>query len=190
VTSPNRKYRAVATTRFGGVRLIKRTKKGFSWNGSPKNSSIFMTIDEVNAAHKWANRQKAKTFRILRPGQYSHLRLDPSTKWPLDKKLLRRLNAVGRKINRIVYIKSGHRTLAEQTAFWNHFQKYGYPRAAYPNSRAPHIRGVAADCGVLDRKGNYSSLGLNPAAKKAAEALGLRAWVAQEPWHWARAETY
>ena len=149
-----------------------------------------MNAAEIKEAREWAKKKKAKTFRILQPGQYSHLRLDPSTKWPLDKKLLRRLNAVGRKISRIIYIKSGHRTLAEQQAFWNHYQKYGWPKAAYPNSRAPHIRGVAADCGVLDRKGNYSSLGLNAKAKKEAERRGLRAWVGGEPWHWARAETY
>ncbi len=188
--STDRKFRAVATTRFGGVRLIKRTKDGFAWRGSPKNTSILMTAREADAAQKWAKKKKAKTFRILRPGEYSHLRLDPTTKWPLDKKLLRRLNAVGRKISRIIYIKSGHRTLAEQTYFWNHYQKYGWPRAAYPNSGAPHIRGVAADCGVLDRKGNYSSLGLNPSAKKAAETLGLRMWVGGEPWHIQRQETY
>lgn len=186
----DRKYRVVATTRLGGVHLIYRTKKGFTWNPNPKHGVTWMTHAEVEQARAWARKKKAKTFRVLKQGEWSHLRLDPTTRWPTDKQLLRRLNAVGKKMNRIIYIKSGHRTLAEQWGFWNHFQKYGWPTAAYPNGNAPHIRGVAADCGIIERNGQYRSLGLNSRAKKAAESLGLRAWVGGEPWHWQRAETY
>lgn len=183
-------FRAVATTRFGGVRLIKKTKKGFSWRGNPKTSRIMMSRAEIEDARVWAKKHKAKTFRVLKQGDWSHLRLDPTTKWPTDKKLLTRLNTVGQKLGRIVYLKSGHRTLQEQTRLYNLWRAGQGNRAAYPNQNAPHIRGVAADCGIIDRKGNYASLGLNSQAKKIAESLGLRAWVPGEPWHWQRQETY
>lgn len=188
--SNNREFRAVATTRFGGVRLIKKTAKGFSWRGNPKNSRILMTRAEIEDARVWAKKHKAKTFRVLKKGDWSHLRLDPSTKWPTDKKLLVRLNAVGQRLGRIVYIKSGHRTYSEQAYLYRLWKSGRGNLAAYPNKNAPHIRGVAADCGVIDRKGNYASLGLNSDARRTAESLGLRAWVPGEPWHWQRQETY
>ena len=61
----DRKFRAVATTRFGGVRLIKRTKKGFAWKGSPKETSILMNAEEVKAAREWAKKKKAKTTTLV-----------------------------------------------------------------------------------------------------------------------------
>ncbi len=185
-----RRFRLVCTTRFGGVRYVYRQPHGgYSWKKG-KKGRIFMDAGEVELATKWAKRQRAKTTRVLTPGQYSHLRLDPSTRWPLDKQLLRRLNRIGQRRKRIIWIKSGHRTMDEQWGFWNHYQKYGYPKAAYPNANAPHVRGVAADVGILDRRGQYRSLGLDARAKKIAEKLGLRAWVSGEPWHYQREETY
>lgn len=185
----HRKFRLVATTRFGGVRYVWRTGKTYSWRKG-KTGRHLMDAGEAENAVKWAKRRGAKTTRVLKPGDYSHLRLDPSTRWPLDKQLLRRLNKVGQKRKRILYIKSGHRTMSEQWGFWNHYQKYGWPKAAYPNANAPHVRGVAADVGILDRKGVYRSLGLDGKAKRLAEKFGLRAWVSGEPWHIQRKETY
>ncbi len=185
-----RRFRLVCTTRLGGVRYVYRQPGDkFSWRKG-KRGRAFLDVGEVKAATKWAKRRRAKTTRVLTPGQYSHLRLDPSTRWPLDKKLLRRLNRIGQQRKRIIWIKSGHRTMDEQWAFWRHYQTYGWPKAAYPNANAPHVRGVAADVGILDRRGQYRSLGLDAQARKIAERLGLRAWVGGEPWHWQRAETY
>lgn len=185
-----RKWRVVATTRFGGVRIIYRLNGGgYSWNPK-KGSRAVLTAHQVTEAKKWAKRHAAKTVRTVPLDGWTHLRLDPSTRWPTDQALLRRLNRVGRRLNRIVYIKSGHRNLSEQWGFWNHYQRYGSPVAAYPNANAPHIRGVAADCGIIDRRGNYSSLGLNPKARRLAERFGLAAWVGGEPWHIQRRETY
>jgi hypothetical protein len=157
-----RKWRVVATTRFGGVRIIYRLNGGgYSWNPKKGSPRAVLTAHQVTEAKKWAKRHAAKTVRTVPLDGWTHLRLDPSTRWPTDQALLRRLNRVGRRLNRIVYIKSGHRNLSEQWGFWNHYQRYGSPVAAYPNANAPHIRGVAADCGIIDRRGNYSSLGLN-----------------------------
>lgn len=185
----DRKYRLVATTRSGGVRFVYRQPSGYSWRKG-KHGRKAMTGREAKAAVAWAQKRKAKTTRVLKPGQYSHLRLDPSTHWPLDKGLCRRLNEVGQRMHRIIYIKSGHRTLAEQQYLWDLYQAGRGNLAAYPNPNAPHVRGVAADCGVIDRKGRYKSLGLNGRARKLAEGLGLRAWVPGEAWHWQRQETY
>lgn len=184
-----RRFRLVATTRLGSVRYVYRQPGGFSWRKGRKGR-VFLSAKEADAAVKWARKRRAKTTRVLTPGQYSHLRLDPSTRWPLDRRLLRRLNRIGQRRHRIIWIKSGHRTMDEQWGFWNHYQQYGYPKAAYPNANAPHVRGVAADVGILDRRGVYRSLGLDAKARKIAEGMGLRAWVSGEPWHWMRQEEY
>jgi murein L,D-transpeptidase YcbB/YkuD len=76
-------------------------------------------------------------------------------------------------------VNQGRRTLAEQQAFYDHFMKYGYPRAAYPSQSAPHIKYGQPDH-ALDI----------PAPQVYAFAAWLRRqganprWtVSGEPWH-------
>ena len=95
-----RKWRVVATTRFGGVRIIYRLNGGgYSWNPK-KGSRAVLTAHQVTEAKKWAKRHAAKTVRTVPLDGWTHLRLDPSTRWPTDQALLRRLNRVGRRLNR------------------------------------------------------------------------------------------
>jgi hypothetical protein len=92
-----------------------------------------------------------------------------------NRDLLHALNRVGQRLGKSVFIRSGRRTIAEQQALWD---KYGPPRAARPNPNAPHVRGVAADCGIdgIDI-GNY------PGAREAMKAEGVSLRVPGEPWH-------
>ncbi len=92
-----------------------------------------------------------------------------------NRDLLHALNRVGQRLGKSVFIRSGRRTIAEQQALWD---KYGPPRAARPNQNAPHVRGVAADCGIdgIDI-GNY------PGAREAMKAEGVSLRVPGEPWH-------
>lgn len=190
-----RKFRVVATTVFGGRRLIYHVGQGrFSWRRG-KNGKAWMTPSQAEAAKRWATKRLAKNVRMVAPGGWPFLDLAPSAAWPTDKRLLRRLNAVGQRRRRTVRIISGKRTMAQQQALWDKYQRYlnGGPHAnlaAYPNANAPHIRGVAADCGVIGRTGGYTSLGSDAKARKYAEKLDLRAWVPNEPWHWQRMTTY
>lgn len=190
-----RRYRVAATTRFGGRRLIYwHGGARFSWFRG-KSGKAWMTARAADAAKRWAGRRLAKDVKAYPPGRYPFLELASGTMWPSDKRLLRRLNQVGAHMHRTIRIISGRRTLAQQRALWERYQRYlnGGPYAnlaAYPNERAPHIRGVAADCGVIGRTGSYTSLGLNSKARRKAERLGLRALVPGEPWHWQHGDTY
>lgn len=98
-----------------------------------------------------------------------------------DVDLLRRLNRVGERLTKthrrkvVVFVRSGLRTLDEQTVLWN---RYGPPRAARPNPNAPHVRGIAADCGIDGR-----DIGDFAGARSAMEAEGLCLRVPGEDWH-------
>lgn len=190
-----RKYRVVATTRFGGRRLVYHLGSGrYSWRRG-KTGKVWLTAQQAEAAKKWVTRRLGKNVRMVGPGQYPFLELVSGAAWPTDKALLRALNRVGQRRRRVVRIISGKRTLAQQQALYDKYQRYlnGGPYAnlaAYPNANAPHIRGVAADCGVVSARGRYTSLGLDRKARKHAEAAGLRAWVNGEPWHWQTVHTY
>lgn len=189
------KYRVVATTRFGGRRLVYYLGQGrFSWKRG-KTGKAWMTPAQADAAKKWVAKRLGRNSRPVPAGGFPFLELTSGAAWPTDRRLLRALNRVGQRRRRVVRVISGKRSMAQQQALWDRYQRYlaGGPHAnlaAYPNDRAPHIRGVAADCGVISPSGRYTSLGLDRRAKKSAEALGLRAWVPGEPWHWQRASTY
>ncbi len=189
------KFRVAATTRFGGRRLVYwHGGTEFSW-WRRKKGRAWMPAGAAEAAKRWAGRHLAKNARAYPRGNYPFLELSSGTKWPSDRRLLRKLNRVGAHLNRTIRVVSGRRTMDQQRELWDRYQRYlnGGPyanQAAYPNANAPHIRGVAADCGVIGRNGGYESLGDNRKARRKAEALGLRALVPNEPWHWQHRDTY
>lgn len=188
-----RKYRVVATTRFGGRRLVYYRGQGrYGWTRG-KHGKAWMTPQQAEAAKRWVAKRLGKNVRFVAPGGHPFLELSPGAAWPTDKRLLRALNRVGAERRRTIRIISGKRSMAQQQALYDKYQRYlnGGPYAnlaAYPNANAPHIRGVAADCGIVSATGSYQSLGLDRRARKRAEALGLVANVPGEPWHWCRRE--
>lgn len=168
-----RRFRVVVTTRVAGnVRQVYLIPgKGFSY--SRRGGRAFMTAGEVEQAKKWARKRRTRTFRVLRPGEWSHLRLAAGVKWPTDRALLVKLNAVARARRRIVELKSGLRSLADQWRLWRAFQNGTGNTAAYPNANAPHVRGVAADCGVINPDGSYTSIGNDRRARRLLKKHGL-----------------
>lgn len=196
-----RRFRLVVTTRLGRRKLVYLTKTGYSYRRG-KHGRLMLTAGEVEAGKRWAARRAVRQARTLKRGEYSHLELAPGVKWPTDRRLLRKLNKVGRDRGRLLRLQSGLRDLDQQAALYAAYQRYlaGGPyanKAAPPNPSAPHVRGVAADLGVmLGRAGDrYLSLGLDRRCRRLAEAAGLAALVnagssSWEAWHWQRRQTY
>lgn len=99
--------------------------------------------------------------------------------------LLARLNRVGKRLKRTIFIRSGLRTIREQTSLYQTNMdpatgqpKPGRPLTARPNPNAPHVRGIAADCGI-----DGKDIGDFPGAIDALRAEGLGLPVASEDWH-------
>lgn len=162
-------------------RLAPGSRKTPSVSLLPRHGFAKLLTDaEVARVRAWARkrgwvvRTTRKTFVIER---YPNLAgdLDCSTD------LLRRLQRVAERLSKregrkvVVFVRSGLRTLAEQTVLWN---RYGPPRAARPNPNAPHVRGIAADCGIDGR-----DIGDYPGARDAMRAEGLCLRVVGEDWH-------
>lgn len=89
--------------------------------------------------------------------------------------LLDRLDRVGDELGETVFVRSGKRTMDEQWALYN---KLGPTIAAYPSPSAPHVRGIAADCGI-----DGVNIGAVPGARRAMLKHGLCLRVANENWH-------
>jgi hypothetical protein len=124
---------------------------------------------------KWgAGKYKLVTTRV---DLYPHLTGDtdcnPDLLLALERVARRLSKQHGRKIT--IHIRSGRRTLAEQQELWD---RYGPPRAARPNPNAPHVRGVAADCGI-----DGVNIGAFPGARAAMKAENVCLRVPGENWH-------
>lgn len=190
------RYRVAATTRFGGRRLVYYRGSGrYSWRRG-RSGQVWMSGARADAAKRWAGNHKATDARAYPGGRHPFLELAPGASWPTDSKLLARLNRIGQKLHRPIRIISGKRSLSDQQVLWDRWQRYldgGPPanRAAYPNANAPHIRGVAADCGVIDRHGEYwSFMDYSRRARSLAAKAGISARVPGEAWHLQRNTTY
>lgn len=177
-----RRWRLVVTTRLGSIRTVYRTRTGYSLRAR-KHYSPWMTAGEIEAAKEWARRRHVRTTRVIDHDGWTHLRLAPGALWPTDRDLLRRLNTIAVRMNRIILIRSGLRHLGRpgdypshpntQWYFWEAMNAGAGNTAAYPSANAPHVRGVAADCGVVDRRGRYASIGDNRRARRLMHRLGL-----------------
>lgn len=189
------RFRVVATTRFGGRRLVYHHGNAkFSWFRG-RHGKVWMTAAQADAAKRWTTRRLARDPRAVPAGRWPFLELGDGAAWPTDKRLLRKLNRIGQRLKRPIRIASGRRTLQQQQALWDRYQRYlnGGPfanRAAYPDDHAPHIRGVAADVGVIGRKGYVSYMDYSGKARKLAARMGLSARVPGEAWHLQRDVTY
>lgn len=160
--------------------------------GKPDNVSLvpldgyvkLLTDEEVDAVkrvaakHKWQLSVKRSDL-VFERDAYPNLGGDIDC----EPELLRALQLVagdlsrkeGRKVT--IWIRSGRRTMAEQ---WQLYNQLGPGIAAYPSLTAPHVRGVAADCGID---------GVNIGAYKGGAAKpfmlnrGVCLRVAHENWH-------
>lgn len=133
-----------------------------------------LTAAELDFVRKVAKRRG--WILTVNPGNL-HIERYPYLDGDLDcsPDLLRRLNAVGKELGKTIFVRSGLRTMQEQ---WDLYNRYGSPRAAYPNPNAPHVRGIAADAGIDGR-----DIGEWPGARAAMRRHGLSLRVPGEDWH-------
>lgn len=90
------------------------------------------------------------------------------------------LTAYEHEVGHFVYINQGRRTIAEQWGFWNHYQRYGWPLAAYPSQNAPHIkRGLASH--ALDINAPQPAHGVADFYRRHGVHVSFN--VASEAWH-------
>lgn len=177
-----------------GRRVLVRRKPDGKYTLSRKGKGrATLTKAEAREAVKFAKR-KGSGVRVCKKGsaawRYPFLGLASGVAWPKDKRLLAKMNAAAKAAGVHVRIVSGYRTLAQQRHLYDLYRAGKGNLAAYPNPRAPHIRGVAADCGVIDKKGGYMSAFHHGRFKREAEKRDIRAWVPGEAWHLQRRDTY
>ena len=131
---------------------------------------------------------------------WSWVTLNPGRRWPKGRqgrRLIRRLNRVGRHLERKVVVVSGQRNWREQHAAFMDYLSGGTLAAPccsrhYRHSvndclrdcRSRHCVGAAADV-VLVSKGDspMTDIGNVPAARRAMRRNGLCLPVPGEPWH-------
>lgn len=164
---------------LNGKRVIWHDSDREGYDGS-------LTAEQINRYVKpWAARNK-RTL-VLRPiDRYPHVYGDRDC----NANLLAALERTGKILSRQkgrkirIRIRSGRRTMAEQTALYNQnmqspgVPKPGRPLTAYPNANAPHTQGIAADCEIegLD-------IGDFPGAIAALDRAGACLPVRTEDWH-------
>lgn len=151
-------------------------------DGKPDNVSLkpahgyvrLLNRDEVEAVERVAERREW-TLDVRRADivieRYPNL--DGDLDCNVD--LLRALQKCAAELGVTIFLRSGRRTLAEQWALYN---QLGPAIAAYPSPTAPHVRGVAADCGI-----NGRDIGEHPGARAAMRKHGLCLRVPGEDWH-------
>lgn len=143
-----------------------------------------LTTDELAFVQRWAKRRgwivEPRRADLDIP-QYRFLAGDLDC----NEDLLEALNRVGARLKKTIFIRSGRRTHEEQIALYERNMnaatdkpKPGRPLTARPNANAPHIRGVAADCGI-----DGFDIGDWPGAYDAMVAEGVGLPVPSEDWH-------
>lgn len=169
------KSKRIGVTRSGEVRWYKPGLRGR------------LSAEDIKAAHKhFTEKYGADGYKLTKTLIERHPHLEGDLDCNVD--LLDALEGVGRRLSAkegrkvVVTVRSGKRTLEEQTVLWN---RYGPPRAARPNPNAPHVRGIAADCGI-----NGRDIGDYPGARAAMKAEGLCLRVPNEDWHVERGTTW
>lgn len=188
-------------TKRGAVRLVMRrkaSKYGFTVLAPlAKDKSGDLSRSQVKRAVAWA---KKRGWTVVRTTSHPwpYVTKDPTTAWPTNKALLRKLNSVGRKLHRRVHVVSGWRTphkcwelrmaylRGEGNLAARCCSRYSGFHSWEDCGRDPwsnHADGNAADCGIIDRWGDYSSIGNISKARKQMHKVGLCLPVPGEAWH-------
>lgn len=181
---PHRNAISIRPVGAPSARRVGITATGrIQWWRSNAQLRGHLTDAEVRVAERWADARFPRGHKMV----VKQIPLYPHLVGDLDcnRELLERLERVGKRLERVVEVRSGRRTMDEQRALYEQnmdprtgLPKPGRPLTAKPNAQAPHTRGVAADCGIRGINiGNY------PGARKALKAEGLCLNVASESWH-------
>lgn len=132
--------------------------------------------------------------------KYPGVRRAPGVVWPTGKagrRLMRKLSHVAQDIGHPIKVISGKRTNYQQ---WSLYMRYlqGNGNLAAPccwkhyqhswnncgkSCASMHCRSMAVDCGVIDKWGNYASIGYSKRARQSMRRHGLCLPVPGEKWH-------
>lgn len=145
--------------------------------------AVLLTKSEVEFARTVARKNRwvlTEQYTPLHVKRYQHLDGDLDC----NADLLDRLDRVGARLSRLhgrsvtIFVRSGLRTIPEQTMLYRRYLAGLGPLAAPPNPSAPHVRGIAADCGIDGR-----DIGDVDGALGALAAEGLCLPIPGEDWH-------
>lgn len=102
----------------------------------------------------------------------------------LKRSLRRKLGRVARARGKgyRVYVRSGFRTYAEQSALYAHYNRYGWPLAAVPGT-SRHETGRAADVNLVTPKGAMLPIKGDLRTRQLLRKEGLVFPVRGEGWH-------
>ncbi len=172
--------------------LFVQRGPGLPSNISTKAGAHFtasFTDAELERAHATAKKfdwqlvERSANIVITPPDRWAHLDGDLDC----DKDLLDALELVARDLDETILVRSGRRTMDEQWSLFNANMHYvggmwvpkpGHALTAYPNANAPHVRGVAADCGI-----NGINIGAFPGARTSMLKHDVALNVVSENWH-------
>lgn len=173
------------STKLGKRLGIKKTSSGKKVVWMPHaNQRTFTKADlALLRRFKITHPRHKVTVKAINP--YPWLKLDTDTRYPLPS-VSRKLNAVGRDLNRKLFIREGWRTRARQQELYSEYERRGFapPIVARPGT-SRHETGHAADVGVNPRVGDADGVSLRdfPGGAAAAQRHGLRFTVPSEAWH-------
>lgn len=136
----------------------------------------------------WEKRLAGQGGRMLAPAQRV---LIPRSWWKrfvfgdtdCERGVLTRLANVAKDVGPgvRVFVRSGARSRHEQEILYARFLRDGHPPTAKPGTSRE--TGKAADCQIVDARGDQANIGDNPEARAAMRRRGLCLPVAGEKWH-------
>ena len=173
-------YRVVAIRHNSNAVLVRINKKGrFNF----KSGRVKMTKGESIKANRWAvNKKRCKETRRT-TSKYPFVVLDRDTNWPKDA-VSRKLNKLGGRRKRIIFINEGWRTHARQWELWRDYKYNNGNLAAYPGT-SNHEYGNAADCSFFTSgtSGWRVNVGEDSRCRTIMKKLNLCLPVPNESWH-------
>lgn len=171
----------LATNQKGNVYVVHKTGSGFSLAG-PGDSDLTKT--EAKKAVAWAKKKKHGDIRVTN-SPYPFIILDSDTRM-VNKDLAEKINRIGKKMKKYVWMGEGRRTNAQQWAFWNAYVARGKrpPLVAYPGT-SNHETGNAGDVSIFmhGRNNAYTNFGYLPRVRKLMHRMNLCLPVPGEKWH-------
>lgn len=157
---------------------------GFTTIAVAARRALFSQSD-VNRARNWAQNQRAKYKVHSVKHKYPFIILDSDTRM-VNASLAKRINAIGRKTKRMIWMGEGLRTYARQKELWDAYVARGYapPLTARPGT-SNHETGNAADVSIFiaGTDHGYVNFGNSDRVRRLMRKNGLCLPVYGEAWH-------
>lgn len=163
--------------------LYRRVGGGFTRNKIAALGKETVNPDRYNEARKWA---KERNLSIRKTeSKYPFIIVDDDTQM-VRADLAKKINKLGRKMKRYVWMGEGWRTRARQQQLWNEYvnRNYAPPTVARPGT-SNHESGNAADISLFMNglNSSYTNVGHVTKARSLMRKMGLGLPVPQEYWH-------